>query len=328
MRRSKGRFEGSSPLARGLRGRGPDPRARQRIIPARAGFTPRPGHHVPAQRDHPRSRGVYSPHDLHVECPEGSSPLARGLRSVVDEHRAQNRIIPARAGFTMCGSAATAPSPDHPRSRGVYRVHVPDTVASDGSSPLARGLRPPACASEPRPGIIPARAGFTSTSRWVRGACRDHPRSRGVYSSTSADARNRAGSSPLARGLQGPNWIRAVTRGIIPARAGFTRGASRLCRRGRDHPRSRGVYPTGRPSSGTTTGSSPLARGLPAAMLTVVFIRRIIPARAGFTPAAPRSAPAPADHPRSRGVYYAAAYAAIAHRGSSPLARGLPMTTQ
>ena len=52
---------GSSPLARGLpRGRGMG-RPRARIIPARAGFTV---HYVclwPGSRDHPRSRGVYSP---------------------------------------------------------------------------------------------------------------------------------------------------------------------------------------------------------------------------------------------------------------------------
>ena len=71
---------GSSPLARGLHRPHAHGPLRGRIIPARAGFTlGQAAAHV-AQRDHPRSRGVY-----------GSAPghLAR-----------VPGIIPARAGFT------------------------------------------------------------------------------------------------------------------------------------------------------------------------------------------------------------------------------------
>ena len=71
-----------------------------------------------------------------------------------------------------------------------------------------------------------------------------------------------------------------------------------------DHPRSRGVYPTGRPIPGRPPGSSPLARGLPPRPGPRRAPPRIIPARAGFTAAR------------------AARLAAAA--GSSPLARGLP----
>ena len=50
--------------------------------------------------DHPRSRGVY-PEDLVIfASPEGSSPLARGLRGRTGQGAGQARIIPARAGFT------------------------------------------------------------------------------------------------------------------------------------------------------------------------------------------------------------------------------------
>ena len=53
-----------------------------------------------ARRDHPRSRGVYRGHRGEARAVRGSSPLARGL--LVAEHagRVQQRIIPARAGFT------------------------------------------------------------------------------------------------------------------------------------------------------------------------------------------------------------------------------------
>ena len=50
-----------------------------------------------------------------------------------------------------------------------------------------------------------------------------------------------------------------------------------------------------------------------------------IPARAGFTswPRAPRSGPA--DHPRSRGVYWLTSNGRYHWAGSSPLARGLQL---
>ena len=53
-------------------------------------------------------------------------------------------------------------------------------------------------------------------------------------------------------------------------------------------------------------------------------MRRIIPARAGFT-RRPRGAPrSSGDHPRSRGVYDQRVDAPVEIQGSSPLARGLP----
>ena len=51
--------------------------------------------------------------------------------------------------------------------------------------------------------------------------------------------------------------------------------------------------------------------------------RRIIPARAGFTPAPSPPTTACADHPRSRGVYASLGGGCEHGQGSSPLARGL-----
>ena len=70
-----------------------------------------------------------------------------------------------------------------------------------------------------------------------------------------------------------------------------------------DHPRSRGVYTTPRPSRRGCAGSSPLARGLRSEMEYVVRPMRIIPARAGFTDEAIPPSYDGWDHPRSRGVY-------------------------
>ena len=70
-------------------------------------------------------------------------------------------------------------------------------------------------------------------------------------------------------------------------------------------------------------GSSPLARGLPAKLKPDHLPCRIIPARAGFTPAGRRLSPPARDHPRSRGVYKLTIGADSLAEGSSPLARGL-----
>ena len=175
-----------------------------------------------------------------------------------------------------------------------------------------------------RPGIIPARAGFTGRTSdriWCRG---DHPRSRGVYYTERGDDKVQEGSSPLARGLHTADRPGRGAVRIIPARAGFTRRPSTSTLRDRDHPRSRGVYARACLGAVSAAGSSPLARGLPLAAIEDQVHDRIIPARAGFT-CQPHWGHTPyPDHPRSRGVY------PIGHRlhrgldGSSPLARGLP----
>ena len=72
-------------------------------------------------------------------------------------------------------------------------------------------------------------------------------------------------------------------------------------------------------------GSSPLARGLRGYPFDLRGIAGIIPARAGFTPAAVLTILGSRDHPRSRGVYGRRGPSGVSWRGSSPLARGLPI---
>ena len=72
-----------------------------------------------------------------------------------------------------------------------------------------------------------------------------------------------------------------------------------------------------------SSGSSPLARGLPLGHGCGGVSSWIIPARAGFTPRSSGGCSSAADHPRSRGVYGNPAAKVVGDRGSSPLARGL-----
>ena len=315
---------GSSPLARGLRDEVIVNPPEGRIIPARAGFTRRGGGGRRRPADHPRSRGVYVFGRSWRPALIGSSPLARGLRFRKELASRPDRIIPARAGFTGAAAPPRHPSPDHPRSRGVYQGPPPDTSGVGGSSPLARGL-PGADLLDADPAwIIPARAGFTRSS-WICGSRQpDHPRSRGVYLTGWTDEMAQIGSSPLARGLHAQPWSAPCERRIIPARAGFT---SRVVLRflwSWDHPRSRGVYLELFVLEEDFTGSSPLARGLRVEVAHGWFLSGIIPARAGFTLPNALYNFEHRDHPRSRGVYVIPAHAGSTRRGSSPLARGLP----
>ena len=234
-----------------------------------------------------------------------------------------NRIIPARAGFTRSPTGASCGARDHPRSRGVYRQPPGSSRASPGSSPLARGLPIWGRVEAARRGIIPARAGFTVPFGSGDEDDGDHPRSRGVYSACRLPRRRTGGSSPLARGLRLHAGTGRLPFRIIPARAGFTQGFVHAPLQAGDHPRSRGVYMSVRWTGARSCGSSPLARGLPDAPAIAPGLCRIIPARAGFTPAmsCPRSERR--DHPRSRGVYSPFRRRATSPGGSSPLARGL-----
>mgnify|MGYP000955170348 CR=1 FL=1 len=235
----------------------------------------------------------------------GSSPLARGL---LDGPRLRGRIsgiIPARAGFTGFLGGRILRSTDHPRSRGVYAAVQIATLGGRGSSPLARGLRAADFRVQRPLGIIPARAGFTSPPR-VPATCTggssplarglqalgmtinqvllDHPRSRGVYTRLLEDMALARGSSPLARGLHEMMESGDARVRIIPARAGFTKSPTFTKRPKMDHPRSRGVYRASICASYSVRGSSPLARGLRPAAEPKGKPKRIIPARAGFTP--------------------------------------------
>ena len=182
MRRPASPSAGSSPLARGLQHHHHPRRGQRRIIPARAGFTRGDQAGLGPRQDHPRSRGVYWPAALDAAGLVGSSPLARGLRHLRGGEEVRGRIIPARAGFT--------------------RPTDPSEAFRSGSSPLARGLQRTDAERMRRQGIIPARAGFTHRRGRDRHRQGDHPRSRGVYESSTWTRPRTAGSSPLARGLR------------------------------------------------------------------------------------------------------------------------------
>ena len=253
----------TSPLARGLRWRSPRWGRPPRIIPARAGFTTSSAQTARYDRDHPRSRGVYTSTSVVSSGITGSSPLARGLRSRERCRGARPRDHPRSRGvYSTRRSPSSSPTGSSPLARGLPHAAAA-ADAEGGSSPLARGLHRPGARMRGGRRIIPARAGFTTRSPRPGGPTWDHPRSRGVYSPTWASTCTGWGSSPLARGLRVASAVRAST---------WT-----------DHPRSRGVYLLDSADRIIGPGSSPLARGLRGAEVGAPAALRIIPARAGFT---------------------------------------------
>ena len=294
---------GSSPLARGLPYRTGTRTPHSRIIPARAGFTRAAGAGPDTRSDHPRSRGVYPALADTSVAMRGSSPLARGLPVHDLQSQRDLGIIPARAGFTRGPGRWRHRAQDHPRSRGVYPRRRPVGRLRRGSSPLARGLLTQLSQQNASARIIPARAGFTGCEIWAVKMKEDHPRSRGVYKSVGWFMAFAVGSSPLARGLPSGSSSCETAGRIIPARAGFTCDHPADRNRGRDHPRSRGVYVWRTRFPNASEGSSPLARGLLRHLRHRHRQFRIIPARAGFTLCRIQSVRSRRDHPRSRGVY-------------------------
>ena len=160
---------GSSPLARGkLKAFGERPLA-SRLIPARAGKTS--GTRVASLRAtaHPRSRGENMPQAVARSLGQGSSPLARGKRSVLRARRLRCGSSPLARGKRTFRRPSSQRSGAHPRSRGENFSGVLSVIVVSGSSPLARGKLDGGGASRPVMGLIPARAGKTRWTAWSRG---------------------------------------------------------------------------------------------------------------------------------------------------------------
>ena len=198
--------EGSSPLVRGARCRS-----------ARS---------LCQRWDHPRSCGEHRLVLAGHRQGRGSSPLVRGAPSRCARCASWTRIIPARAGSTFRQGRAHLPARDHPRSCGEHARYWQTCRPEEGSSPLVRGAHDIRVHDMRQTGIIPARAGSTSSAKWWTASMWDHPRSCGEHARLALFALPRPGSSPLVRGA--PRWqrFRAGAGRIIPARAGSTRRPS------------------------------------------------------------------------------------------------------
>ena len=109
------------------------------IIPAYAGSTMAQNVNMIKAGDHPRIRGEHSPRTGKPVANQGSSPHTRGAPRLDRERAARRGIIPAYAGSTTAGGAASAARGDHPRIRGEHPSVMQGTLRRAGSSPHTRG---------------------------------------------------------------------------------------------------------------------------------------------------------------------------------------------
>ena len=113
-------LRGSSPHARGARRRYRGRPRRPGIIPACAGSTAAGRPSTPSRWDHPRMRGEHNSRSALPVCHRGSSPHARGARTVCDLVVRNGGIIPACAGSTLTACTCSRSPRDHPRMRGEH----------------------------------------------------------------------------------------------------------------------------------------------------------------------------------------------------------------
>ena len=244
--------ENSSGRPRGTRGAGSSPRVRGKrevdepgrpgggLIPARAGKTGQIEVLNGIAEAHPRACGENSLRAAPQGLAAGSSPRVRGKRWSAGDLESKSRLIPARAGKTSSTTSAAGASPAHPRACGENDTAGGAAGNGRGSSPRVRGKRYPAGSGGDQVGLIPARAGKTDTPSHPRCSSTAHPRACGENVAWTPLQMASQGSSPRVRGK--PLWMHVLApcSGLIPARAGKTRGTSRQPSARRAHPRACG----------------------------------------------------------------------------------------
>ena len=315
---------GSSPHTRGARHHARLPAHLARIIPAYAGSTGWPAHHIKPHPDHPRIRGEHDPGGGTRDRAAGSSPHTRGALQeglvgvlgaadhprIRGEHPDEPHWIGTLAGSSphtrgaRSGEQLRPGGADHPRIRGEHADHELAEGVHEGSSPHTRGALDDGDGAREDQRIIPAYAGSTAP--------------------LVAAALAPVGSSPHTRGALGLEGGVPGYAGIIPAYAGSTDAGIEVLGGAQDHPRIRGEHGAPAATTWATAGSSPHTRGARQAILLVSSLARIIPAYAGSTsrhswPTSPTE-----DHPRIRGEHRMLEHPLCGRLGSSPHTRGAP----
>ena len=200
---------------------------RRGLIPTRAGKTYLQIGRASSRGAHPHAGGEnFWLHWRHVTR-AGSSPRGRGKRNS-DHPAPQTRgLIPTRAGKTMRCSRRARRSRAHPHAGGENIFPMSVALLGGGSSPRGRGKHcgrlPCVCPG----GLIPTRAGKTSSMVSKRPSTWAHPHAGGENTPKTDMLPDFVGSSPRGRGKRpGLAWA-GLGWGLIPTRAGKTRRPGR-----------------------------------------------------------------------------------------------------
>ena len=193
---------GSSPQARGTLRLLPALAAMARFIPAGAGNAVAHSRTTTAQTVHPRRRGERIFWKQSISASNGSSPQARGTRTIGSDSLEIERFIPAGAGNASSINEHYDCRTVHPRRRGERPVTGSNTIAPSGSSPQARGTPSDGMQETKNLRFIPAGAGNAERACSIRASASVHPRRRGERLARRRTDYAVGGSSPQARGTR------------------------------------------------------------------------------------------------------------------------------
>ncbi len=184
--------------------------------------------------------------------------------------------------------------------RGEYSVMLMLNFILLGSPPLAWGIQETTCFFVPVPRITPTCVGNTRCFYFALKGGEDHPHLRGEYTRKAPGSAGRAGSPPLAWGIQIEGTFSSPCQGITPTCVGNTRLPAPRGWIRRDHPHLRGEYFTCK----LDTGSPPLAWGIPVVPAAPLLGWRITPTCVGNTDGGAEREGSEEDHPHLRGEYF------------------------
>ncbi len=252
---------GSSPRARGTHVPGGFLVGNSRFIPACAGNAIAAAGSAALSAVHPRVRGERQGGQRPTWSGLGSSPRARGTRSLGRLWAAGARFIPACAGNASSPPPSRREPAVHPRVRGERRPE--DRLGREiaGSSPRARGTRSRHARRRRNQRFIPACAGNAPAGAAEASSSTVHPRVRGERPRIRQTTTRATGSSPRARGTQARRRPAPQPDRFIPACAGNASATGSSRSRTPVHPRVRGERGPPPPCAGAPNGSSPRARG-------------------------------------------------------------------
>ncbi len=233
----------------------------------------------------------------------GSSPRVRGAPCGLPGCAPVVGLIPARAGSALSSRSRVRCAGAHPRACG-ERAGPPERRSGPaGSSPRVRGALVPGAHDHSLTGLIPARAGSTTTTRSTTSAHGAHPRACGERWIAALAAVLTQGSSPRVRGALHEPFPDPLRFGLIPARAGSAQWGSSSTPRIGAHPRACGERAGVLQRVAHPQGSSPRVWGAPVRAGADADRVRLIPARAGSAAiSAVRASARPGSSPRVRGA--------------------------
>ena len=171
-----------------------------RLIPARAGKTLATTNNTLPVEAHPRAGGENLQDIFDLVSAAGSSPRGRGKPVGIDTCQRVPGLIPARAGKTLPCWVPLCSYSAHPRAGGENARIAHQPYSRNGSSPRGRGKLGEGQGQHGQTGLIPARAGKTSSCCARGRALPAHPRAGGENIKAAVSVVVEWGSSPRGRG--------------------------------------------------------------------------------------------------------------------------------